>query len=138
MTSSTWAPRSSSAATVRVAYSAPLAPVMPMATAGVLGIQGHDQDQEIQDADVAVQIEGALHLREIVGANQRLFVDQHGRDGGNAGQIDAAERGDERQRNQAGNRDDVHRPRNGERDRNAEADRYRSQAVRAIEVEVLA
>ena len=64
---------------------APLAPVIAMATdgfdrAGQRDIDRHRQHEEIQDADVAVQIERALHLRQVVGPHQRLFVDEQQRD----------------------------------------------------------
>ena len=36
--------------------------------------------EQIEDADVAVQIERALDLRQIVGAHQRLLVDEQQRD----------------------------------------------------------
>src|SRR5471032_3413055 len=113
--SSTWTPRSRSAATVRVAYTAPLAPVTAIAIAwrffalvvSVLpgAIERHREHEEVQDADVAVEIERALHLRQVVRADQRLFVDQHGRDRGHAGQVHRAERRDPRQRHEAGDGD---------------------------------
>ena len=48
---------------------------------------------QIQDADVAVQIERALHLRQIVRADERLLVHEQRGDAGDAGEIDAAPRG---------------------------------------------
>src|SRR5689334_15827515 len=66
---STRAPASRSAASVRVAYNAPLAPVIATMTEGgaLSGIQGHDEHEKIENADVSVQVERALHLRQIVG-----------------------------------------------------------------------
>src|SRR5438874_4072363 len=144
--SSTCRPRSSSAASVRVAYIAPLAPVTPSATAsrgrGESALPGaiecdHQRD-EIQDADVSVQIERALDLREIVGAHERLLVDEHRGHGRHAGQIDRAERRDERQRKATRDGRRVHQARDRERCGHAEAHGDRAQAVRAIELEILA
>jgi len=50
------------------------------------------EHQQIQNADVAVQIEGALHLRQIVDAHERLFVREQCRDHEDAGEVRGAER----------------------------------------------
>src|SRR6266576_5197471 len=106
--SSTWTPRSSSAASVRVAYTAPLAPVTAIATAWrPSAIQRHRQHDQVEDPDVTVQIERALDLRQIVRAHQRLFVDEHGRHGGDAGKIYQTKRHDERERDETRDGDDV-------------------------------
>ena len=46
-------------------------------------LSGHRCDdrehEQIQDADVAVQVERALHLRQIVGADERLLVHEQRR-----------------------------------------------------------
>src|ERR1043166_491399 len=132
-------PRSSSAASVRVAYTAPLAPVIARAMEGdsARGIQRDHQHEQIENADVAVEIEGALDLRQIVRAYERLLVDQQRGDDRYAGEVHRTEGRDQRQRDQTHDRDDVHRSRDRERRGHAEADRDRTQAVRAIEVEVL-
>src|SRR6476660_9451137 len=70
-TSSTWTPRAISSDSVLTAYSAPLAPVIANATLAA-DIDGHSEDGEIENADVAVEIERAFHLREIVGAHERV------------------------------------------------------------------
>src|SRR6188472_1244029 len=94
MTTSTWRPRDNSAASVRVAYSAPLAPVMAMATDAwrSLDIDGDGEDDQVEDADVAVQIERALDLRQIARTDQRLFIDQQERDGADADEIEQRQR----------------------------------------------
>ena len=81
-------------------------------------MRGHGQHEQVQDADVAVQIERALHLRQIVGAHERLLVDEQHRDRRHAGEVDAAER----RRPSASaarhsDRDDVHRARDRQRRR---------------------
>src|SRR5689334_6584277 len=112
--SSTCTPRSSSAASVRVAYTAPLAPVIAIAidrrrSASPGAIQRHDEHDEIENPDVAVQIERALHLREIVRRYERLLVREQRGDDGDAGEVDGTEGGDECQRQEAEHRQRLHR-----------------------------
>src|SRR5262245_28091642 len=104
--SSTWTPWASSAATVRVAYTAPLAPVMPMAIdrRDSAPIQRHGQHDQVENPDVAIEIERPLHLRQIVGAHERLLVHQQRGDNDHAGEIERAERCDERQRGETTDR----------------------------------
>src|SRR5262245_16207191 len=114
MTTSRWHPRSSSAAIVRMAYSAPLAPVI--ANAKVLTPSGgtspdidrHGSRREIEDPDVAVQIERALHLREVVGADERLLVDEQDRDEADAREVERSEIGHEGERRETSDGRDVH------------------------------
>ena len=56
---------------------------------------------EVQDADVAIQIERALDLRQVVLADERLLVDEQHRDAGDAGEVDPAEVGHRGQRGEA-------------------------------------
>src|SRR5436190_18522463 len=133
-------PRSSNAASVRVAYIAPLAPVTASAIDGFAsagGIQRHGEDAQIQDADVAVQIEGALDLREIVRADERLLEDEQRRHHGDAREVYRTERGDQCQRDETTDGDAVHQPRDSERTADAEADRDGTESVGTIEIEIL-
>src|ERR1051326_792799 len=99
-------PRSSSAASGRAAYTPPLAPAIARAVEGAPagGIQGDHQHEQIENADVAVEIEGALALRQIVRAYERLLVDQQRGDDRYAGEVHRTEGRDQRQRNQTPDR----------------------------------
>src|SRR3954470_13033244 len=112
MTSSRWHPRSSSAAIVRVAYTAPLAPVTAIAMlrrfTGSVDIDGCRGCCEIQDADVAVQIKCPLDLRQIVLAHERLLVNEQNGDADHTADVNASEPGDRPEREQAQHRDHVH------------------------------
>src|SRR5262245_47358949 len=68
-------------------------------------VQRSHQHHQIENADVAVEIEGALDLRQVVGADEGLLVDQQRGDDGDAGEVDGAERGDEGERDEAGDGD---------------------------------
>src|SRR5437588_568072 len=79
----------------------------------------------------------APDLRQIVGAYERLLVREqcgHDRD---TGQINRSERRHEREPDEAGDGNRVHDARDRQRRGDAESDRDRAQAVRAIELEVL-
>src|SRR5262245_32342990 len=96
-------------------------------------IQRHDEHGEIQDADVAVEIERALHLRQIVGRHQRLLVNEHSGDNRDAGKVHGPERHDEAERKQTRDGDYVHATRNRDRSANPEPYRDRLQAVDTVE-----
>src|SRR5829696_6901312 len=105
---------------------APLAPVKAIATlrrleaAGVAAVEsgggwlsnidrgrgGH----EVQDADVAIQVESAFDLRQIVFAHQRLLVDQEQRHARNTGEVHGTEMCHTGETGKTPNRNDVHRP----------------------------
>ena len=61
-----------------------------------MSAEGHDQHEQIEDPHVAIQVEGAFDLREIVGADERLLIREQRRDHRDAGQIQTAERRHER------------------------------------------
>src|SRR4051812_11234850 len=83
---------------VRGAYTAPLAPVTPTAMllrrlAGSVDIDRHRRRRQVQEAYVAVEIECALDLRQVVLADERLLVDEQPRNPRDPGEIDAPEAG---------------------------------------------
>src|SRR3954469_13754378 len=143
MTSPTWQPRSSNAASVRTAYTAPLAPVMATAIdrwddRASVDINCNSCCCQVEQTYVPVQIKGSLHLREIVGAHQRLFVhEQHG-NSHDAGKIDSPEVSDWTECSEAHDRDHMHRARDGQRTRHTEVNRNRPQTIGAVEIEILA
>src|SRR3954451_129087 len=143
MTSSTWQPRSSNAASVRTAYTAPLAPVIATAIdrwddRASVDINCNSCRCQVEQTYVPVQIKGSLHLREIVRAHQRLFVHEQNGNSDDAGEIDSPEVSDWTKRSEAHDRDHMHRARDGQRMADTEVNRNRLQTIRAVEIEVLA
>src|SRR5688572_21165014 len=101
------------------------------------GINRNRGDQKIENADVSVEIEGELHVREISRADERLLIHEETGDGRNAEEIHGTETGDEPEQRQAGNGPDVHRARDPQRSRDAEPDRNRLQMLASVDVEIL-
>ena len=97
-----------------------------------------DQHEQVEDADVAVQIERALHLRQVVGAHERLLVDEQRGDDRDAGEIDAASGATNASATRHTMATTCIDARDRQRRRHAEPHRNRAQAVRAIELEILA
>src|SRR6187397_2597515 len=87
---------------------------------------------EIQEADPAVEVERALDLRQVVGADQRLLVDQQPADCDDAGRVHRAEARQNADGLERNERHDMQYPRDLYRGRNAEAHRNRLQALAAV------
>src|SRR5260370_41961867 len=96
---------------------APLAPVTPTMTeaARSADIQRRSEHDQVQNPDVSVEIERALHLRQVVGADERLLVREECGDDADSGEIQGPEGCDERQRKETCDCRDVHEPRNDQR-----------------------
>jgi len=101
-------------------------------------IDGRRRGDEVEDADVAVEIEGALDLRQIVLGHQRLLEHEQQADAKDPAEIQPAEPGHAAEREERDERDDVHRPRDRQRAAHAEAHGNRAQPLRTIEVQILA
>src|SRR5215831_9398606 len=137
-TSSTWTPRAINSASVLTAYSAPLAPVMATAILAA-DINGHGENRQIENPDVAVEIERAFDLGQIVSPHERVLVEQHRHDEtDDPDVVERRKRRHIRHGQQHSDGHDVHRARNEQRRRDAEAHGNRAEAVRAIELEILA
>src|SRR5215203_5624995 len=102
------------------------------------GIDRDRGDHEIQDANVSVEVEGELHVRQIGRAHERLLIDEEARNRGNTYEVHGPEAGGKSEQRQAHDRHGVHHARDPERPRNPESDGNRLQLLPAIDVEILA
>src|SRR5918993_3262530 len=102
------------------------------------GIDRNGRDHEIQNADVSVQIECELHVREIRRGNERLLPDQKAGYCSYAEEINGTEAGHPSEERKAEDRAHVHPARDPQRARHPKTDGNRFQVLASVDVEVLA
>src|SRR5687767_3162217 len=78
-------------------------------------IQGNSGRHEIEDAHPAIEIEGALHLRQVVDRHERLLVEQQRAHEHDARKVDRTEPDEDAEPAHARNGGDVHGARDAER-----------------------
>src|SRR4029453_11357523 len=86
-------------------------------------IHRRSSDDEVQDADVSVQIEPPLDLGQIALADEGLLEPEQRRDRRHAAEIQRPEAGNQPEPRQTDDSSDVHRPRDDQRTAHAESNR---------------